>query len=114
MIMAHMEVFQNHYNTLIRCLPMDDDLFLGQLLRHDLLPGDTDGKVKSLLTPIERATCFLNRVIKPSLNVNSMSFDKLLLVMSESDYPYVKELSCNIKSDIAKWGESTTYGTGML
>ena len=90
---------------------MDDGLFLVMLSEHELLPGDTEDKVESLNTQAEKAKYFINHVIKPSLDVNSrVYFDKLLLVMSESGYKHVEEISCKIKSELSN---SARRNTGM-
>ena len=109
--MAYKEIYQRYFSKLIRCLPMDDGLFLVMLSEHELLPGDIEGKVKSLNTQLEKATYFISHVIKPSLEVDSIVYlDKLLLVMSESGYKHVEEISCKIKSEITN---SERRKTGM-
>ena len=111
--MAHKEVYQRYFSKLIKCLPMDDASFLAMLTEHELLPGDTEGKVKSQATQTEKATYFISHVIKPSLEVDSrVCFDKLLLVMSESGYKHVEEISGKIESEISNWGEGNK--TSML
>ena len=106
--MAYKEIYQ-HYSKLIKCLPMDDGLFLVMLSEHELLPGDTEGKVKSLATQTEKATYFISHVIKPSLDVDSRVYlNKLLLAMSESGYKHVEEISSKIKSEIANTESSKT------
>ena len=105
-VMAYKEVYQRYFSKLIKCLPMDDASFLAMLSEHELLPGDTEGKVKSLATQTEKATYFTSHVIKPSLEVDSrVYFDKLLLVMSESGYKHVEEIAGKIESEISNWGE---------
>ena len=102
--MAYKEIYQHYLSKLIRCLPMDDVLFLGMLSEHDLLPGDTEDKVRStsLATQTEKAAYFISHVIKPSLDVDSRVYlDKLLLVMSKSGYKHVEEISSRITSEIA-------------
>ena len=85
---------------------MDDALFFAMLSEHELLPGDTENKLKCLTPQTEKATYFMSHVIKPSLEVDSrVYFDKLLLVMSESGYKHVEEISGKIKSEIPNWGE---------
>ena len=113
LVMAYKEVYRHYFGKLIKCLPMDDSLFLAMLSEHELLPGDTEGKVRSLTTQTEKATYFISHVIKPSLEVDSrVYFDKLLLVMTESGYKHVEEISSKIKSEIPSWGEGNK--TSML
>ena len=113
--MAYKEIYQRYFSKLIKCLPMDDGLFLAMLSEHELLPGDTEGKVKSLATQTEKATYFISHVIKPSLDVDSRVYlNKLLLVMSESGYKHVEEISSRIKSEIANTENSKTSMLCML
>jgi len=110
--MAYKEVYREYFTKLIKSMPMDDSLFVGMLLESELFPGDTEGKVKAQTTQTEKATYFLSHVIKPSLDVDSRVYlDKLLLVMSESGYKHVEELSRKIKSEIAN---SERNKTSML
>ena len=104
--MAYKEVYQRYFIKLIKCLPMDDTLFFAMLSKHELLPGDTEDKLKCLTPQIEKATYFMSHVIKPSLEVDSKVYlDKLLLVMSESGYKHVEEIAGKIKCEISNWGE---------
>ena len=81
---------------------MDDRLFLVMLSEHELLPGDTEDKIKSQNTQAEKAEYFMSHVIKPSLEADSRAYlDKLLLVMSRSGYKYLEEISCKINSEIS-------------
>ena len=102
--MAYKEIFQRYFGKLIACLPMEDSLFLAKLSEYSLIPGDTKDKIKSKDTQAEKAEYFISHVIKPSLEVDDIDFDKLLSVMSESGYRHVKELSYTIKSEIASLG----------
>ena len=101
--MAHKKAYDSHVEILIKCLPMDDALFITKLSSHNLLPGDNPSKIKSLSTPAEKASYFLTHVIQPSLDIDDISdFDNLLSVMEDCGYNYVKKLSCKIKSEIYK------------
>ena len=53
---------------------------------------------RSPATRTEKATRFLDQVIKPSVT----SFDKLLHVMEDSEYQHVKELVKRIKTNALK------------
>ena len=95
--MADRDIYQKYIGKLTKSLPMDDSVFLAMLSEHELLPGDTEGKVKKPETQTEKASYFLSHVIKPSLDVDSSVYlDKLLFVMSESGYKHVEEISRNI------------------
>ena len=101
--MTHKEAYDNHVEDLVKCLPMDDTLFVTTLSAHLLLPGDTENKIKSLDTQASKASYFLNHVIKPALDIKeTASFEKLLFIMEECDYYHVQRLSCRIKSKIYK------------
>ena len=90
-------IYFNHVDKLVECLPMDDTLFITKLSTQHLLPGDTESKIKVLLTQADKAAYFLNHVIKPALVIDDVSgFKKLLSVMQECDYDHVKKLSSQI------------------
>ena len=94
-------VYKNYVEKLIKCLPMDDAHFTAQLLRHNLLPSNTNNKIKALHTQADKASYFLNYVVKPALDIDHFSsFDNLLSVMKHCDFEYVKELADEIESEI--------------
>ena len=104
--MAHIRTYQNHVEKLVKCLPMDDTHFIIKLSAQQLLPGDTENKIKTLSTQADKASYFLNHVIKPALDINETScFDKLLCIMQECDYIYVQKLAVTIKCEINKCDE---------
>ena len=72
------EVFQQFYSKLVETLPMDDPYFTVKLFAAHLLPPYLKEYVsESPATRTEKATRFLDKVIKPSMT----SFTKLLNVM---------------------------------
>ena len=75
---------------------MDDPNFTAKLYSARLLPSHLKEYVESRspATRTEKATCFLDQVIKPSMT----SFTELLNVMEDSEYPHVKELAKQIKT----------------
>ena len=96
------KAYESHIDKLVQCLPMDDSLFIAKLSKHKLLPGNINNKIETLQTEAEKSLYFLNRVIKPALNINdTFSFDNLLSVMEHCGYAHVKKLSCVIKSEIS-------------
>ena len=101
---AYKEIYQRYFSKLIKCLPMDDRLFLVMLSEHELLPAIQRIKLtESQNTQAEKAEYFVSHVIKPSLEADSRAYlDKLLLVMSESGYKYLEEISCKINSEISE------------
>ena len=97
--MSTSEVFQHFFLQLVNILPMNDVTFTAQLFSSKLLPGNVKDQVKSQATQVDKATYFLDHVIKPSLTSGvGSSFNKLLKVMEDSEYDDVKELSKQIRS----------------
>ena len=105
-------VFVRYYLKLIRILPMNDDTFMRELFHHGLLPGDIMDKLKKQLTAANKATYFLDNVIKPSVTADiDISFDKLLDVMECSAYLGMKELAKLIRGDMReKENDNTNNG----
>ena len=64
-------------------------------------------RVESLPTKSEKASYFLDHVIKPSVTSDDgSSFDKLLNVMEDSDHQGVKELAELIRTSLRKRSDS--------
>ena len=81
---------------------MDDGLFMAMLSEHELLPGDMENNIKAQATQVEKATYFINHLIKPSLDIDSTVYpEQLLVAMKESGYVHIKELANKIKYEIA-------------
>ena len=94
-------IYDNHVDDLVKSLPMDDTHFITKLSSQQLLPGDTESKIKSFSTQSEKASYFLSHVIKPALDINDTSdFNKLLSVMQECGYNHVVNLSSKITHEI--------------
>ena len=101
--MAQVKAYENYVDKLVKCLPMDDALFIVSLSKHQLLPGNTNNKIESLPTQADKSLYFLDHVIKPALDIeDTSSFDKLLSIMEQCGYAHVKTLACKIKSDVNK------------
>ena len=94
------EVFRKFYSKLVKTLPMDDAVFIAELFSNDLLPVDLKNQLKLLhRTSADKAVLFLDSVIDPSVTSDDgSSFDKLLNVMEDSEYPHVKELAKQIRT----------------
>ena len=101
-------VFQQFYSKLVETLPMDDAVFTAKLFSNNLLPGDLKNQLKLLhRTSADKAVLFLDSVIEPSVTSDGgSSFDKLINVMEDSEYPHVKELAKQIKASLTKRSES--------
>ena len=103
------QIYANYLDRLVKCLPMDDTHFITKLSAQQLLPGNTESKIKTISTQAEKASYFLSHVIKPALDIDDMlGFNKLLLVMQECEYDYVQRLSGKISDDI-KLDNTGTY-----
>ena len=63
---------------------MDDALFLEELRKYDLLPGNLINTIRAKDTSVEKAGCFLDNVIDRSLGVDNVELlYNLLTVMSD-------------------------------
>ena len=87
---------------------MDDAVFIAKLFSNDLLPGDLKNQLKLLhRTSADKAVLFLDSVIEPSVTSDGgSSFNKLLNVMEDSEYPHVKELARQIGTSLRKRSKS--------
>ena len=102
MAQAYREVYTKYMEKLVRCLPMNDVLFIAKLSTEHLLPGDTQDHIQALPTSANKSSYFLSQVIKPSLDIDSTgTFDTLLSVMEACEYAHVKALAAQIKDAIA-------------
>ena len=73
---------------------MDDSTFLANLFSNDFLPGDMKAKIESLPTRSDKASYFLDHVIKPSLSgPNDSLMDKLVELIGRSEDLALKDLS---------------------
>ena len=97
------EAFDKYFEEVVKCLPMNDALFIAKLSKFNLLPGNTNDQLQALPTQADKVLHFLNHVIKPALAINdTTSFDNLLSVMEQCDYDHVKRIACMIKSQLYK------------
>jgi len=96
------ELFEHYYIALVYLLPVKDENFIEGLFKHNLLPEDVKSSLQSLTVCKERASYFLDSVIKPELAVgNSEKFVVLLTVMKSGDRDDVKELAEEIEKELA-------------
>ena len=92
-------VYQQFYPMLLQVLPMDDAVFVGNLFSNNLLPGDIKSNILAKQTRAEKVSYFLDNVVYPAFLVNETSnnqLNKLLKLMTESDYDTVKLLAAKI------------------
>ena len=97
------DVFQVNYPNLMRALelPMNDEFFMGELFARKLLPGNLKTTIKALPTGADKASKFLDDVIKRSLESNDCTkFHTLLRLMMESDDDTTKKLAVRIRSSL--------------
>ena len=109
--MTHKEAFDKYSEDMVKCLPMNDTLFIAKLSTFNLLPGNTNNQLQALPTQADKAVHLLNNVIKPALDTNdTTSFESLLSVMEQCGYDHVKRIACIMKSQISK---GSNMGLGM-
>ena len=107
------EVFQKYYQDLIRCLPMDDAIFIGELFKNGLLPNDLKAKLNSLPTSATKATEFLDNIIKPDIQGGRNSnFTLLLSMMKNSEDNNMKKLADTIMSECDQISTNSGSTTG--
>ena len=102
--MSAMELFNYYCQELVHLLPMNNETFITELRNHNLLSEDISRKMGSMTSAVERASYFLDNVIKSELhNNNVLNFNKLLKIMKESklDNNIIQELSITIKSELS-------------
>ena len=96
-----LEVLKHHYPQLLKLLPMEDNVFIGELLKNNLLPHNLKAVISSLSTRADKVTKFLDSVIMPSADdLNSINFNILLKVMMNSNDNAVKQLAVTIISNL--------------
>ena len=101
------KLFRQFYSKLVKTLPMDDFLFTAELYSRDLFADDIKEHVESLDTRAQKASYFLDHVIKPSVTSGvGSNFDQLLNVMEDSDHQGVRELAKLIRGNL---GEATVH-----
>ena len=108
------EVFEHYSQGIMYSLPMNNVSFMVELQKHDLLPVHIYDELKLLNKSTEKASYFLDNVIKAELlkdNVHT-SLNELLTVMMESGYDNMKELATKVKSKIPV--DNNKYSAGMF
>ena len=75
-------LFESYYSDLLRFLYMNDDNFILTLQKHELLNDDVQDALHSMSTTSEKASYFLENVMKPGINYEK--FQKLLSAMKSS------------------------------
>ena len=91
--MSSEEVFKKYGIKLYRALPMDDSDFLKMLKNCDILPEDCRDKLKTQKTKVDKATYYIQHVIRPSAE---LYLPKLLQAMEQ----YYKEYHNDVLQDL--------------
>ena len=96
-------MYKDFREKLMKYLPMGDILFLEQLRKHNLLPGDLWEQVQAKSTKAEKVAWFLYNAIEPSLDIDKFEpLHRLLTVMSDNELRELGELAAEIKQKIDK------------
>ena len=97
--MSAIKLFYCYYQELCRSLPMNDETFLKKLKSHNMLTEVTNTMLDSLPTCTERASYFLDNIIKLELDRKKVEGFKILLnIMMKCKHEGVAELANTIKS----------------
>ena len=87
------DVFKKFYSKLTKVVSMIITTLVTRLYSDKLLSGDHKDCIDSLATSKEKTEYLLDKVIKPSLEINyTKLFDEMLRVMESSDDPTVNYL----------------------
>ena len=88
-----LDIFKKFYPELTEVLPMVITSLVTKLYSDKLLSGNHKDCIDSLTTGKEKTEYFLDKVIKPGLEINyTKLFDEMLRVMESSDDPTVNYL----------------------
>ncbi|XP_065883280.1 uncharacterized protein [Dysidea avara] len=102
-ICSLLQVFKKYYYDLVKSLPMNDTLFIASLYSNNLLPGDMKDVIESISTKAQKATKFLDSIIKPTIESNDGTrFGVLLEVMKDSEDYNIRKLADTILCTINK------------
>ena len=93
------QIYCKFYSQLVSALPMKDSIFLCDLVK--LLPYDLKDVINSKPTQAEASTCFLDKMIGPTITSgNNEPFYLLLTIMEKSDHINLKKLAKYITEEI--------------
>ena len=88
-------LFVRYYSGLLRSLHMNDQNFIQTLYKYKLLNDDIKEILHSMATTSDKASFFLEHVIRPGLNYEK--FQKLLSAMKESSHDKVIDLAYELQ-----------------
>jgi len=96
-----LEVFETYYHGMISLLPMREPHFILQLQSSSLLPTQVETILQSLRSSKEKASYFLDNVIKPELHDNVHNkLDQLLTLMMDDNNDDIKQFANKVKVEI--------------
>ena len=100
MATSALQVIKFCYHTLVASLPLEDINFLAVLEKHNLL-GDAKSSVESMPTREERASYFLDNLMKQELEKNNVTgFYNLITIMANSKSDSLTKLAADISSAV--------------
>ena len=106
------DVFKEFYIKLLKILPTSK--LASQLYSHKLLSSDHKTKIDGLSQDSDKAAYFLDKVIKPGLEVGyNELFDETLRLMETSDDSVVVFVAEEIKRCTIGGASRETQPTGM-
>jgi len=92
------ELFDHYYQALVFLLPMKDANFIDELFKHGLIAEDFKPELEKMIARKERASYFLDCIIKPGLTDNT-NFSILISIIKNGNYnDNVKDLAEHIES----------------
>ena len=101
-------VFKAFYSELTKAVPMIINGLVTELYSSNLLSGDHKEYIDSQTTDKEKTKYFLDKVIKPSLEVKYTGvFDEMLKIMKSSDDPTVNHLVDKIFNSLGNQTQAT-------
>jgi len=106
------DAFKEFYTKLEEVLPIGS--LKSQFYSRNLLSNDHKSKLDVLTGDKEKVEYFLDKVIKPGLQIGyTKQFDEMLLIMQNSDDPPVKYLADEIIKFTEKLEEKVEAPLGM-
>ena len=97
-----MEVFKKFYSEFTKVLPMIINDLVTKLYSDKLLSGDHKRRIDSLPTDEDKTEYFLDKVIKPGLEIKyTKLFDGMLGVMTTNDDSTINYLISEIQKFIS-------------
>ena len=103
-------MFKQFYSALVETLPMDYTMFITRLITSGLLTFNCRNQMNLQIKSEDKATLFLDSMIKPILTCDGENFLILLKVMEDifvEEYQGVKELVKSIRASLETINENT-------